>query len=60
MRAAMKTMVGNAPGVPHSPTAAPWALDSDLPPKSNVFGSPSEENVDRWIDFCHQMGLQRH
>ncbi len=57
MRAAMKTMVGNAPGVPHSPHCGPWALDSDLPPKSNVFGSPSEENVDRWIDFCHQMGF---
>ncbi|MFA6930431.1 MAG: hypothetical protein WCT05_08895 [Lentisphaeria bacterium] len=57
MREVMKRMVGNAPGVPHSPLCGPWALDAELPRRSNVFGCPSENNVQDWIGFCQQLGI---
>lgn len=57
MRAAMKEMVGNAPGVPHSPLCGPWALDAEMPRRSNIFACPNEDNVDEWIKFCHQFGI---
>ncbi len=57
MREALKAMVSNAPQVPHSPLCGPFAKDAELPRRSNVFGSPTEANVDQWIEFCHAMGI---
>ena len=57
MREYMKQMVGDAPGVPHSPLCGPWAQDSPLPAVSNVMQAPTLQNVDEWIDFCKQMGI---
>ncbi|MBQ9367548.1 MAG: hypothetical protein IJT83_07195, partial [Victivallales bacterium] len=57
MREYMKQMVGDAPGVPHSPLCGPWALDSKLPAISNVMQAPTLQDVDEWIDFCKQMGI---
>ena len=57
MREALKQMVDGAPGVPHSPLGGPWAMDSDLPGGSYLFGSPTEETVDSWIELCHALGF---
>ena len=57
MREIMKDMVGNAPGVPHSPLCGPWGMDSPLPAVSNVMEAPRLDNADEWIDFCKQMGI---
>ena len=57
MRDYMKEMVGQAPGVPHSPLCGPWALDAELPRRTNIFGCPSESTVDDWIQFCQQLGI---
>lgn len=57
MRDYMKEMVGQALGVPHSPLCGPWALDAELPRRTNIFGCPSESNVDGWIQFCQQLGI---
>lgn len=57
MRESMKRMVAAAPGVPHSPLCGPWALDAEMPRRSNVFGCPSEANVDEWIAFCREFGF---
>ncbi len=57
MRDYMKQMVGDAPGVPHSPLCGPWAMDSKLPALSNVMQAPTLQDVDEWIDFCKQMGI---
>lgn len=58
MRTHMQDMVSHAPGVPHSPFCGPWALDAEEPRRSNVFGSPSEANVDAWIAFCQELGIR--
>ena len=57
MRDLMKQMVGDAPGVPHSPLCGPWAMDSKLPAISNVMNVPRPEDAEKWIDFCRQMGI---
>jgi hypothetical protein len=57
MREHMQRMVSQAPGVPHSPFCGPWALDAEEPRRSNVFGSPTEDNVDEWIAFCQELGI---
>jgi hypothetical protein len=57
MRPALKEMVGAAPGVPHSPLGGPWAMDSDLPGGSYLFGLPTESTVDSWIELCRALGF---
>ncbi len=57
MRHFMKEMVGKATGIPHSPLCGPWALDADLPRRTNIFGCPTENNVDDWIQFCQELGI---
>ena len=57
MREVLKDMVSAASGVPHSPLGGPWALDSDLPAGSYLFGSPTEDTVDDWIELCKTLGF---
>ena len=57
MRSILKDMVGQAPGVPHSPYGGPWAMDADITYGSYLFGAPTEKNVDAWIDLCRQIGF---
>ena len=57
MREALKAMVGAAPGMPHSSLGGPWAMDSDLPYGSYLFGVPTEKTVDAWIDLCRVLGF---
>ncbi|NLZ64556.1 MAG: hypothetical protein GX902_12190 [Lentisphaerae bacterium] len=57
MRDYLKEMVGAAPGVPHSPLCGPWALDAELPRRTNIMACPSESDVDDWIQFCQQLGI---
>lgn len=57
LRATLKDLVGTAPGVPHSPYGGPWAMDSELPYGSYLFGAPTEQTVDGWIDLCRQLGF---
>lgn len=57
MRKELKEMVGAAPGVPHSPLGGPWAMDSDQPYGSYLFGAPTEQDVDGWIELCHSLGF---
>lgn len=57
MREIMKEMVTAAEGVPHSPYGGPWAMDSDLPYGSYLFGTPTEETVDDWIRLCNEIGF---
>lgn len=57
MREALKSMVGDAPGVPHSPLGGPWAMDGDRPYGSYLFGAPTEKTVDSWIDLCRVLGF---
>ncbi|OGV68874.1 MAG: hypothetical protein A3K19_06670 [Lentisphaerae bacterium RIFOXYB12_FULL_65_16] len=57
MREALKGMVTAAPDVPHSSLGGPWAMDSELPYGSYLFGAPTEQNVDGWIDLCRTLGF---
>ncbi|MDD3546145.1 MAG: hypothetical protein PHG96_12440 [Kiritimatiellae bacterium] len=57
MREALKAMVGAAPGMPHSPLGGPWAMDSNLPYGSYLFGAPTEKTVDSWIELCRALGF---
>jgi len=57
MRAALKEMVASATGVPHSSLGGPWAMDSDLPYGSYLFGDPTEQTVDGWIELCRTLGF---
>jgi len=57
MRDALKDMVSGADAVPHSPLGGPWAMDSELPAGSYLFGAPTEETVDDWIELCNTLGF---
>lgn len=57
LRGILKEMVGTAPGVPHSPYGGPWAMDADITYGSYLFGAPTEQTVDAWIDLCRQIGF---
>jgi hypothetical protein len=57
MRQALQAMTGAAPGVPHSSLGGPWAMDSQLPYGSYLFGVPTEPTVDSWIDLCRALGF---
>ena len=59
MRGALKDMAGNATGVPHSPLGGPWAMDSDQPYGSYLFGAPTEQTADSWIDLCRTTGFNQ-
>ncbi|MDD4871921.1 MAG: hypothetical protein PHR77_15290, partial [Kiritimatiellae bacterium] len=57
MREALKAMVSAAPGMPHSSLGGPWAMDSDRPYGSYLFGVPTEKTVDSWIELCKVLGF---
>jgi len=57
MRSILKTMVSEADGVPHSPYGGPFAMDAEATYGSYLFGTPSLETVDSWIDLCRQFGF---
>ena len=57
LREILKEMVAKAPGVPHSPYGGPWAMDADITYGSYLFGAPTEQTVDAWIDLCRQLGF---
>jgi len=57
LRGILKEMVGKAPGVPHSPYGGPWAMDAEITYGSYLFGAPTEQTVDAWIDLCRQIGF---
>ncbi|NCO34006.1 MAG: hypothetical protein GW893_09095 [Armatimonadetes bacterium] len=57
MRGIMKIMVNEAEGVPHSPYGGPFAMDADITYGSYLFGTPSIETVDSWIELCKDIGF---
>ncbi len=59
MRDALKEMVGDAPGVPHSRLGGPWAMDADITYGSYLFGAPTAQTVDSWIDLCRATGFNQ-
>jgi hypothetical protein len=59
LRAILTDMVSRAPGVPHSPYGGPWAMAAEIPYGSYLFGTPTEQTVDAWIDLCRQLGFSQ-
>ena len=57
MRSALKDIVGASPEVPHSSLGGPWAMDSDIPGGSYLFGLPTEKTVDSWIELCRALAF---